>query len=70
MSNIEFEGDVNQGTQFAPGANPYVQNTSGGMAAWLVKRGIISDESQAKGILLGLVVVNLVVTAVVIYYFI
>ncbi len=70
MSNIEFEGDVNQGTQFAVGQNPYVQNTGGGMAAWLVKKGIINDESQAKGILLGLVVVNLVVTVIVIYYFI
>ncbi len=77
MSNVEFENDFSPGQpstsqQFTSAQqNYYPQNNSTrGMAGWLLKKGIISDESQAKGILLGVVVFNVIVTIIVIYYFI
>ncbi len=41
-----------------------------GMAAWLVKKGIIKDESNAKGILVAIVVADFVIAALVIYFFV
>ncbi len=41
-----------------------------GMAGWLVRKGIIKDESQAGGILIGVVIFNFILTGVVIYLFV
>ncbi len=64
---VEFESDQFQ--------NPYRSRTVLGqpqvpsMASWLIKRGIIKDESKAGSVLIGLVVFNFLATAVLIYYF-
>ncbi len=79
MSNVQFEGDFDPGqgsTVQSPQVsrnfvNPYSQNSSsGGMAGWLLRKGIIKDESQAKGILLGIVVFNILAIILVVYKFI
>ena len=67
MSNIEFETD--QIPQFRS------RQTLGSpqmpaMAAWLIKKGIIKDESQAGGVLVGIIMFNILLTAVVIYFFV
>jgi hypothetical protein len=41
-----------------------------GMAAWLMKKGIISNETQAKGILIGIVVVDFIIAGIIFYYFV
>lgn len=67
MSNIEFDTDQ----QFRRQAYAtQQQRNSGGMAGWLVKKGIIKDESQAGGILMGIVLVNFILMGFVIYYFV
>ena len=69
MSNIEFETDQEISSQFKSRTvlgRPQVP----GMAAWLMKKGIIKDESQAGGVLVGIVLFNIVVTIVVIYFFV
>ena len=75
MSNVEFENDFNPGQapsqSFASSVqNAYQPQSGRGMAGWLVRKGIIQEESQAKGILLGVVVLNIILTVFVIYYFI
>lgn len=65
--NIQFEADQSQLR------NRQVFNqtsTAKGMTGWLIEKGIIKDESQAGVVLGGIVVLNLVLTAVVIYFFI
>jgi hypothetical protein len=41
-----------------------------GMAAWLIRKGIISNESQAKALLISLVCINFIIAALVIYFFV
>jgi hypothetical protein len=41
-----------------------------GMAAWLVKKGIIKNESSAKGVLVAIVIGDFIVAALVIYFFV
>ena len=65
--NIQFETDQQQ---FRPQRQIYSQPQSKGMAAWLVRKGLISDESQAGNILVGVVALNFILTAIVIYFFI
>lgn len=74
MSNVQFEEDFNSRQPTSSNVqggfvNPYVSQSSRGMAGWLVSKGIIKEESQAKGILLGVVVFNMVVTLFVVFYF-
>jgi hypothetical protein len=40
------------------------------MASWMMKKGIIKDESKAGNILIGIVILNFAITAFLIYYFI
>jgi hypothetical protein len=73
MSDVQFEEDFNtrQPTVGGQGGfvNPYVQKQAGGIIGWMIEKGIIKEESQAKGILLGVVVFNIVVTLFVVFYF-
>ena len=74
MSNVQFEEDFNprqaSSTNMQSGfVNPYAAQSAKGMTGWLINKGIIKDESQGKGVLLGVVVFNLVVTLFVVYYF-
>jgi hypothetical protein len=41
-----------------------------GMAAWLIKKGIISNETQAKAILMSIVVIDFVIAGIVFYFFV
>lgn len=65
--NIQFESDQQQ---FRTQRPVYYQPQSTGMAAWLVKKGIISNESQAGAILVGVVFLNFLLTALIIYFFV
>ena len=62
MSNVEFEED------FKP--EQYTQmNNPTGMTGWLLKKGIIKDESQSKMFLLGLLGLIVLITLFVLYKF-
>lgn len=79
-SGVEFDEDkFNYGARPArPGGIP-----SGGMgygrpapasnvpkmAQWLIKKGIVKSEGAAQGLLLAVVIINIIITFVVIYYF-
>ena len=65
--NIQFETDQ---PQFRPQSVQNGQSQASGMTAWLIRKGIIKDESQAGGILGGVVVFNFVLTALIIYFFV
>ncbi len=67
MTNVEFEGDYRPPPRFTPGTG-FSSSQATGMAGWLLKKGIIKDESQANGVLTGVVIFNIIVTAFVIYY--
>ncbi|MEO8637433.1 MAG: hypothetical protein ABI430_00845 [Candidatus Taylorbacteria bacterium] len=62
MSNVEF--DENNGAQ------SYPSNQVPPMTAWLLKKGIIKEESQAKGILLTVVVVNFILAIAIFFFFV
>ncbi len=65
MSNVQFEEDNIGFGQVRPSVNQY-----GSLTAWLMKMGIIKDESKSKGVLISVIVINVIATALVIYYFI
>ncbi len=67
MSNIEFDADQQFRRQVYAGQQ---QRSSSGMARWLVKKGIIKDESQASGIFLIVIVINFVIATYLIYKFV
>ncbi len=64
--NIQFETDQPQ-FRSQPTFN---QPQTSGMTAWLIRKGIIKDESQAGVILGGVVLFNFLLTALVIYFFV
>jgi len=68
MSNIEFEADKIQ-AQFRS-RTVFGSPQMPGMAAWLLKRGIIKDESSAGNVLIGIVIFNFCLAAFLIYYFV
>jgi hypothetical protein len=41
-----------------------------GMAAWLIKKGIINNETQAKGILICVVIVDFIIAIAIFYFFV
>jgi len=74
MSNVQFEEDFSSRQPTSNGVqnnfvNPYAQQSARGITGWMINKGIIKEESQAKGILLGVVVFNIVVTLFVVFYF-
>lgn len=68
MSNIEFDADQQFKRQVYSGQQQ--RSSSGGMAGWLVKKGIIKDESQASGILILVVIINFALMAFLVYKFV
>ncbi len=68
MADVEFEGDYKRTPQFTP-SGALGQPQTSGMSGWLLKKGIIKDQSQAGGVLLGFVILNIIVTIFVVYYF-
>jgi hypothetical protein len=66
MSNVQFEED-NMGMQQMKARST---EQTGAVVAWFIKMGIIKDESNSKGVLITVVIINLIATALVIYYFI
>lgn len=65
---IEFESDQfqNQFRSRTVLGQPQVP----GMASWLMKKGIIKNESSAGKILIGIVVFNFLVMIILFYYFV
>ena len=66
--SIEFEGDFTP-AQFRS-RTVLGQPQMPGMAAWLIKKGIIKSENGAKGVLIGIVFMNIILTFLVIYLFV
>ena len=67
--SIEFDTD-DQARQFASSRQFPGESRSPGMAGWLARHGIIKDESSAGPILIGIVVLNFILAAAVIYFFV
>ncbi len=68
MSNIEF--DTDQQFRKQAYAGQLQRNSGRGMAGWLVKKGIIKDETQASGILIFVVIINFALMAFLVYKFV
>ena len=74
MSNIEFEADAQNNPHYgAVGKSGF--NISGapqqpGMVKWLTSHGILSSDSAAKSFLIGVVVVNFVANALILYFYV
>jgi len=68
MSEIQFDTDQ---IQYKPRTVVGQQHSSvGGITGWLLQKGIIKDESQAGGVLMAIVIINFILTALVIYFFV
>ena len=68
MSDIEFDTD-SQIRQFTS-RSILSETATPGMAGWLVRHKIISDESKAGGLLVAIVAFNFIVAATIIYFFV
>ena len=80
MSNgIQFEEDnfkfdssksntVSTGTSVGYGHPQYQKSEEKGMIGWLIRHGLASSGGSAQGILLGVVVINIVVTILIIMF--
>lgn len=66
MSDIQFETDQVQYRSRSVLGQAQVP----GMAAWLMRMGIIKKESQSGNVLIGIIFLNLILTGLVIYFFI
>jgi hypothetical protein len=66
MSNVQFDEDTIGMQQMQARST----EKTGAVVAWFMKMGIIKDESKSKGVLISVVVINVIATALVIYYFI
>lgn len=66
--SVEFEGDF-KASQYGNRNMTPGSSQVGGMAGWLIRKGIIQQESQAKALLLLIVAINFIVMiAVIIKY--
>lgn len=65
---IEFESDQfqNQYRSRTVLGQPQVP----GMASWLMKKGIIKQESSAGNVLIGIIVFNFLAMVILFYYFV
>jgi hypothetical protein len=81
MSDVEFDTDqdnpryrsqASSGVSFdhAGESGIYGQPQKRGMAGWLVRHGVVSGDSGAKSILIGIVCINFIISAFIIYYFV
>jgi len=66
-NNVQFDMD-----QKGVSASQTIMNQSRvpGMAAWLVRKGIIKNESSAKSALIGIVFTDFIIAAIIIYLFV
>ncbi len=72
MSNgVEFEGDDYLAkrqafqTNFPSGGSA----SSSKLGQWLIKKGVVNSDKAAQGLLLAVVIFNIIVTFIVIKYF-
>jgi hypothetical protein len=80
MSNVEFDTDKDNNPRYAPRASSSVGTPlqygqtqsigSVGMARWLIRHGIISGDSGAKVILVGIVCLNFIAMGIILYFFV
>jgi hypothetical protein len=77
MSNVTFDGDDfrPQNTSSAPRSgsgipNAFNNTNQRGMTGWLMKKGWADSPAGAQGIMLALVGVNIIVTIIVLKYYI
>jgi len=74
--DVQFDTDIQNNALYArprysPGIN-IAQDASAipGMAGWLIRHGWAKTIAAAQGIMIGLVVVNIIITFIVIKYFV
>jgi len=65
-NNVQFEADQ-KGISAQTIMN---QSQARGMAGWLVKKGIIKNEANAKNVLVGIVFFDFIIAAVIVYFFV
>jgi hypothetical protein len=84
MSDIEFDADIQGNPRYGNRPVNGVNITGGGMGGqyvqpgasrigmvnWLIRHGIITGESSAKTLLIGLVVFNFVAAGLILYFFV
>ncbi len=79
MSNVEFDTDLDNNPRYAQQASAgaissrngaYGHPQSRGMAGWLVAHGIVSGDSSAKTVLIGIVCINFLAAALILYFFV
>jgi hypothetical protein len=66
---VEFEQDYRPTTSYTS-RTVLGQAQVPGMANWLLKKGVIKEESQAKGVLVGIMIINFIVMGFVVYKFV
>ncbi len=67
MSNVEFETD-SQGIQYAyGGAN---QAPAKGLTGLLIKMGLAKNENGAKMVMIGIFILNIIITVFLLMYFV
>jgi hypothetical protein len=78
MSNVEFEQDVemaklNRGSSYPQRGptlvNNYTPPHSSGMVGWLIEKGILKNETQAKTVLLLAVIINFTIATILVTRF-
>ena len=67
--SVQFDTD-SQGIPKFTSRTVLGQAQTPGMVSWLIRKGIIKDESQAGGLLVGVVLFNIIVTGVVVYLYV
>lgn len=63
--SVEFEVDQ----QKFKSKTAFGRKGTTGIAGWLIEKGIVKDETQASSLLTIIVALNLILTGVIIYYF-
>lgn len=69
VMGIEFENDTHSVANFTS-RTVLGQPQVPGMAAWLMRKGVIKEESEAKTVLLGIMCFNFIVMGLVLYFFV
>ncbi len=76
MSNVEFEADKigysnrqNASSGYGGSSNTGTSGNQPKMAKWLISKGIVKSAGAAQGLLIALIVINLIITYIVIDYF-
>jgi hypothetical protein len=78
MSNVEFEADQLGSSNLSRFSSQYTSSQynsqqsqkASGIPGFLLKLGIIKNESQAKGVMTGIFIFNFLVTFLIFYFFV